>query len=66
MKDTYLEYLGEIYSLFQNYLIIFQMLHKNTTTLDQGCEGGELHMPDSVTFNNKTYTVVSFTEYRFV
>ena len=32
----------------------------------QNVSGGELYMPDSVTFNNKTYTLVSFTEYRFV
>ena len=54
------------------------MLHKNTTTLDQGdlmfttlphfteCLRGELYMPDTVTFNEKTYTLVSFSEYRFV
>ena len=57
--------------LFQNNLIIFQMSHENTTTLDQGdimfttlprfteCLRGELYMPDSDMFNNKTHTLVS-------
>ena len=36
MKDTCLEYLQGIHTLFVNDIIIFQMLHENTTTLDQG------------------------------
>ena len=32
----------------------------------QNMSGGELYMPDTVTFNNKTYTLVSFTEYRLI
>ena len=78
LKDTSVEYFWGIHTLFQNYLIIFQILQKMPQLLMkeilhlphyltlQNVSGGELYMPDTVTFNNKTYTLVFFTEYRLI
>ena len=56
---------------FRCYMKTPQLLTKETSCLPhyltlQNVSGGELYMSDSVTVNNKTYTLVSFTEYKLV
>ena len=45
-------------------LLTEEILHLPHYLTLQNVSRGELYIPDSVTFNNKTYMLVSFTEYR--
>ena len=79
MKDTYVEYLLGIYTLFVNDLIFLQMLHQKSTASHEGdimsttlshCPkyvgGGGIVRTRKCDFQQENYTLISLTEYRLI